>query len=599
MLMRPVPVSPDVEPTLSPIAVGDGFGLLHRASVTARCGVVLCSPWGIDELSARKILFRLGHRLAAAGFPALRFDYPGTADAIDGTADGFDAWVQAASEAGDRLKTACGVERIIFAGLGVGAAVALLASATRDDVAGLVLAAPVIGGRRYLREISLGAPVVEEGLGLCASQRPEGVTIGGIIMPPAVAASLKSIDLMNANAGSPKPMLVVQRPAQPQDAELADRFAGMGWPVARGEFAGYAEAMDNPTIAVMPERVIDGIVEWIATPAPAATTTQPGPTKPVTVNTRHGTDEPICFGNLFGVLTHPVERTAAPTVVFLNSGYDHHAGWAYQWARAAGALAASGIASLRFDMANIGDSAARAGAPEQVLYSDGQQADISAAIDMLEARGEGPVLLVGRCSGGFAALHAAARDQRVSGAVVVNPLRLVWDPDEDVEVAIRVGPRSMADYRQRALSGKIVRRVLAGDVDVRGAVKGLATQVWRRLARRLAPLAGSLSKTTRLRRRCHAMFETVSRRGGMLHMVCSERDASLEQMVFHFGGDFSRLRLFPGASLTTVPNADHNMTPQAAQDAVVDVISEMARRLAESASLQSGMSQPVPMLARR
>jgi hypothetical protein len=57
-----------------------------------------------------------------------------------------------------------------------------------------------------------------------------------------------------------------------------------------------------------------------------------------------------------------------------------------------------------------------------------------------------------------------------------------------------------------------------------------------------------------------------------MHFVCSERDSGLEQMTFYFGRNYSGLKAFPGARLTTLPNADHNITPQAAHDMVVDVI---------------------------
>ncbi|MGV3551489.1 hypothetical protein [Rhizobium sp.] len=581
-------VIPIAEPTISPVAVGNGFGLMHRGAMVGDCGVVLCSPWGIDELAARKVLFRLASRLAASGVPAIRFDYPGTADAIDIAPEGFDSWVQSASQAADSLKASCGLNTVIFAGIGLGAMVAVLASVAREDVAGLVLAAPVIGGRRYLREIALGAPVVEEGLGLNASQRPEGVTIGGIVMPDGVAATLKSIDLMKADAGSAKRLLMVHRPAQPQEAALADHLDAQGWDVERAAFEGYDAAMSNPTIAVMPEQVIETITQWATKVGPSSglTVSSPEPARPLLTTTSYGADETICFGpNLFGVLTHPASPSTATTVVFLNSGYDHHAGWAYQWARAARSLAASGIASLRFDMANIGDSAARPGVPEQVLYGDGQVADIVSAIDMLAARGAGPILLAGRCSGAFVAFQASARDARIAGAVVINPFRLVWDPDEDVETVIRIGPRSMAEYRKRALSGKILSRLMAGDIDVWGVAKGLASQLSRRVIQTLGPLAGSLSKTGRLRRHCHQMFAAISGRGAPVHMVFSHGDAGLEQLAAHFGADFRLLKLFPGASLTIVPDADHNMTPQPAQDAVVEVIRDAARQLSPAARM--------------
>ena len=574
-------------PEMTPIEVGGGFGLLHRGAMSGKCGVVLCSPWGIDELAARKILFRLGGRLAAAGIPAIRFDYPGTADALDRPAPGFGSWIDAASMAADSLKAACGLETVIFAGLGIGATIAMLASARRDDVSGLVLGAPVVGGRRYLREIALGAAAVEQGLGLDASQRPDGVSIGGIVMPPVIATELKSIDLMTADAGAAKPVLLVQRPAQPQEDALAAHLETLGWSVDRTAFEGYDGAMNNPTIAEMPEHAMNAIAAWVANVAPrdrSAAPLQPA-ARSVIVHTRQGKDEAISFGpGLFGVLTHPAISTTDTTVVFVNSGYDHHAGWAYQTARAAQALAASGIASLRFDTGNVGDSPARRGAAEQVLYGETQQADMIAAIDMLAARGEGPVLLAGRCSGAFAAFQIAARDLRVAGAVIINPFRLVWDPDEDVDVMIRFGPRSLADYKKRALSGKVVSRLLTGDIHVWGVVKSLSTQLGRRLAQAFAPLAGSLSRSGRLRRQCLEMFASISRRGTPVHMVFSKGDATLEHMAVHFGGDFHRLRLFPGAAMTLVPDADHNMTPHVAQDQVVDVIREMARQISSTDS---------------
>jgi len=566
---------------MAPIAMTTGFGLLHRSEKSDQqsIGVVLCSAWGIHELSSRKMMLRLASALAAAGLATLRFDYPGTADALDAVG-GFEAWIAAAGEAANRLKAACTLDKVVFAGLGIGATVALLAAARRDDVAGLVLAAPVVSGRRYVREIGLAAPVVEEVLGLQPGQRPDGVTIGGIVMPPEVARDLKTVDLMTAKAGQPQPALVVARPGHDQEAALADLMERSGWTIRRVDFHGFDAAMDNPTISVLPSAVIDSIAEWcgqlsrqqrIAPLEMAA--------GPVVIDGPGFREEPVVFGRgLFGVRTTPIDRGTSPTVVFLNSGYDHHSGWAYQWTRTARTLAAAGIASFRFDMANIGDSAARPDVPEQVLYGEGQQADIAAALGMLADRGETKVVLVGRCSGAFAAFHATARNITVVGAVMINPLRLIWDPEEDVEVAIRIGPRSMADYRQRVMSGKVFKRLLDGDIDVGGAVKGVGIQLARRVVRRLAPLAGTMSKTMRLRRQCRTMMEGMERRGTVLRFVCSERDSSLEQMAFYFGGEHRGLRRFAGASLITVPDADHNITPQPAHDRVVEVIRQTALR---------------------
>lgn len=580
--------------TMAPIAMTTGFGLLHRSDLSDEraTGVVLCNAWGIHELSSRKMMFRLASALAAAGLATLRFDYPGTADALEAVG-GFETWIAAASDAANRLKAACRLDNVVFAGLGIGATVAFLTAARREDTAGLVMAAPVVSGRRYVREIALAAPVVEEVLGLRPSQRPEGVSIGGIVMPPEVARDLKTVDLMTAKAALPGPALVVARPGHDQETAIADLMDRTGWSTQREAFEGFDAAMDNPTISVLPSSVIDAIARWCGDLSGQGRG-EPHDTasERVTVAGPGYREEPIVFGRgLFGVLTAPVERTAAPTVVFLNSGYDHHSGWAYQWTRTARALAAAGVASFRFDMANIGDSAPRQGVSQQVLYGEGQQADITAALGMLAERGETSVVLVGRCSGAYAAFHATARNVTVGAAVMINPLRMIWDPEEDVEIAIRIGPRSMADYRRRAMSGDVLKRLMGGEIDVGGAFKGVGTQLVRRVAQRLAPLAGTLSKIERLRKQCRTMMIEMDRRGTVLRFVCSERDSSLEQMAFYFGSDHRGLRRYAGASLITVPDADHNITPQPAHDRVVEVILETALRF-PVALKQNATAQP-------
>lgn len=567
--------------TMAPIAMTTGFGLLHRSDLSDEraTGVVLCNAWGIHELSSRKMMYRLGTALAAAGLATLRFDYPGTADALEAVG-GFETWIAAASDAANRLKAACKLDNIVFAGLGIGATVAFLTAARRDDTAGLVLAAPVVSGRRYVREIALAAPVVEEVLGLNPSQRPEGVSIGGIVMPPDVARDLKAVDLLTTKPGQPRPALVITRPGHDQETAIADLMERTGWPTQRADFDGFEAAMDNPTISVLPAAVIDSVAQWCRDLSSGGRS-EPSDTtfERVVVASPGFSEEPMVFGrNLFGMLTTPDERTAAPTVVFLNSGYDHHSGWAYQWTRTARSLAAAGVASFRFDMANIGDSAARPGVSEQVLYGEGQQADIAAALAMLAERGETSVVLVGRCSGAYAAFHATARNITVVAAVMINPLRMIWDPEEDVETAIRIGPRSMADYRRRAMSGDVLKRLMGGEIDVGGAFKGVGIQLVRRVVQRLAPLAGTMSKIERLRKQCRTIMDAMDRRGTLLRFVCSERDSSLEQMAFYFGSDHRGLKRYAGASLITIPDADHNITPLPAHDLVVEVICETARR---------------------
>jgi len=569
---------PDTNMTAIPLTCG--FGLLHHANTSAHgdVGVVLCSAWGVDELSSRKTMFRLATQLADSGYPTLRFDYPGTADAIwDGSA-GLAEWIDATSEAIDRLKATCGLQSVVMIGLGLGATVATLAAQRREDVSALVLAAPVVSGRRFLRQIAISAAVIEEGLGLKPSQRPSGVAIAGIVMPLAVADALQKLDLTKEVLDRRRPVLILARKSQPQDAAFADHLSNQGWQVDQAEFEGYDEAMENPTVSVLPTRAIRLITEWTSRIAPYSGSSSVATPHSVQVSIHGGgySEEPVVFGqDLFGVITQPDHRSSTPLVVFLNSGYDYHAGWAYQWTRSARTLAGSGIASLRFDLANIGDSAANPGAAEQVLYSDECHADIGAALDMLAARGESRIMLVGRCSGAFTAFHMAARDARVSGAVLINPLRFIWDPSEDVDVALKIGPRPVAVYRQRAKSANTLKRLVIGDIDLLGVTRSLGTLALRRFKQLAAPALGSFSKITRQRQQCHEMLRAIGSRA-LVHILCSEGDASIEQMSFYFGAYFEQLLRFKNVSMTIVPDADHNMTPEPAQQTVIDTITNVA-----------------------
>src|SRR5947209_19874477 len=95
-------------------------------------------------------------------------------------------------------------------------------------------------------------------------------------------------------------------------------------------------------------------------------------------------------------------------------------------------LARSGIASLRLDLAGIGDSEAPPeGAP--ALYTVLTD-DIRAAIDWLELRGIRDLTVFGSCSGAYQAFHAAISDRRIKRIALVNQLCFVWGPAYAVQL---------------------------------------------------------------------------------------------------------------------------------------------------------------------
>src|ERR1700733_11928241 len=118
------------------------FGWLHRAlrGSTAGVGVVVCQPFGYEAICAHRGMRAFAEAIAAAGMPALRFDYVGTGDSpeIDPQADQLQIWTRDVLAAAEELRLRTGVRRVCLLGFRLGALLATLA-AQNNTVSALVV----------------------------------------------------------------------------------------------------------------------------------------------------------------------------------------------------------------------------------------------------------------------------------------------------------------------------------------------------------------------------------------------------------------------------------------------------------------------------
>src|SRR5476651_2484753 len=72
--------------TMTPVSFDGCFGWLHipPARLNSDTTVLVCPPLGCEALRSHRSLRALADDLATAGYPTLRFDYPGTGDSCDG-----------------------------------------------------------------------------------------------------------------------------------------------------------------------------------------------------------------------------------------------------------------------------------------------------------------------------------------------------------------------------------------------------------------------------------------------------------------------------------------------------------------------------------
>lgn len=120
------------------------FGILARPEQSAELGVVVVVGGPQTRVGSHRQFVLLARRLAAAGYPTLRFDYRGMGDSTGGQRS-FETITPDIAAAVDGLQVACpSVKRIVLWGLCDAASAALLyCDATQDArIAGLCLLNP-------------------------------------------------------------------------------------------------------------------------------------------------------------------------------------------------------------------------------------------------------------------------------------------------------------------------------------------------------------------------------------------------------------------------------------------------------------------------
>lgn len=561
-----------------PVVFGATMGLLYPGS--GALAVLMVGAVGYEELCLRTTWRALAEAVSAAGLPCLRFDLPGVGDALKPDApEGIEDWRLAVIEAARVLKAETGCERIALVGHGMGASLAALAAPEIEAVEAAVFMAPVTSGRIYLRELSLWGAMLVDRIGI--GHDPDhagGATVGGIAIEPGRLATIKALDLSALGIAPAPRALVVARDNHGGDERFAARLEALGVAVERLPYEGHEIIASDPTQARPPEGVIARVAGWLSALAPergAPAEARPfAAATPVLVG-QGFRERPLRFGpggRLFGVICEPETPSEGPAIVFANAGRDYHIGWARTTIDQARSLARLGLASLRFDSAGVGDSPPTPGFSGEILYSDAQIDDVLAAIEELARAGHRRIGVMGRCSGSYAAFHAAVRDPRVTDLVMINTERFVWDPREDVTQALLFAQRPIGDFGATLWRRNGVMRLLKGELRVAPAARYVARRILRAVGRRFAPYLGRLTPEARLFGEVHAKFRALGDRRARVTIVYAENDHGLIEFEAYFGREGERLAAYPNARRALVAQADHNFTHRGARGRLFETL---------------------------
>lgn len=123
--------------------------------------------------------------------------------------------------------------------------------------------------------------------------------------------------------------------------------------------------------------------------------------------------------HLAGILTEPVSTPPTSMLILISAGLVPKYGPYRLYAELARRLATIGVATLRFDLGDIGDSRP---VHTGVALEERTRLEVGAAVQLLAARfGALPVCLGGLCSGAEDAFRYAEVDTRVGGVVLIDP----------------------------------------------------------------------------------------------------------------------------------------------------------------------------------
>ncbi|KAG0163090.1 hypothetical protein DFQ28_010983 [Apophysomyces sp. BC1034] len=609
-----------MDTTMRPVSFDGHFGWLHSAQAgdpgAAGWGVVLCNPLGHEALWLHQTMRQLAERLAARRIPVLRFDYAGTGDSLD--ADMLvepTRWTDETGRAVAHLRHVAGVQRVALVGLRYGAMVAVHA-APKVGAQRVVLIAPVVSGRQFVRELKVLQQtwLDKTGSHVHADAPPASAfDVLGHRFDRAAIEHIAKHDLRRIATPPAASVLIMHVDQHDPSHALADVYRSQGACVDAGVFAEYPTAMQPSWLAQVPQATLDVVTQWLVD---ERASTQDGRTVPAAQQThgigdvleragmhnRHDlqwhvprtpslhtaartrmpaggvlrtdwmAEQPVMLeqGRLFGILCEPASGSGpAPLVVIPNTAATHHVGDGRFNVELARKLARAGFASLRLDAGGLGDSAAGATQTDPGSLSfDALAADTSDAVDWAVARGHSSVAVFGICSGAYLGLRAALDNPSIRGLMLVNLLGFSFPDGFTMHDAGRVGAGSTRAHFRSMLRAQKWAQVLRGEVSLRPVIGTLCRYVVARTRGITAAWTqdglGAPGSSQRARRQ----MKELAARGARVQLLFSPLDPGLDELQVHFGRGGQRLARIDGARASVVPNMDHEVLNPAARDDV-------------------------------
>jgi len=488
------------------------FGWYHEpvGKVRSALAAVICPPLGHEYINSHRSLRHLADRCAAAGVPALRFDYDGTGNSAgaDEDPDRLAAWLSSIREAMAQVRRLSGCQEMGLAGLRIGATLAALTS-TDAEISFLALWAPCTRGRSYVREL--------KAIHLTGGSlfRPEPTEVSDLEAGGFVYTKQTQRDLSGLNLESTVPrarrILIASRTDFAEDPSLRLAWSQRGLRVEERRLPGYIAMMAEAHDTKVPHAAIGELVAWVIS-GEARQNTERAADPTASDNARVVRFAPprVCpdlpvmrdgeirectvrFGRSakrFGIMSEPVEAPvpAMPIVVLPNAGATHHVGPNRLYVLLARSLSLAGFRCFRVDLPGLGDSVLDDPECENDVYPPTASAEIALTLNTLATEyGSEPFILMGLCSGAHTAFHAGLdlAGHRVAECALINPLTFYYKRGMSLRQPTYKHHTRWQDYMTSIRSPARWLKLMRGESDVRSIFSSVVTQARIRIAAKM------------------------------------------------------------------------------------------------------------------
>jgi pimeloyl-ACP methyl ester carboxylesterase len=575
------------------------FAFLHEPEASNRqpTAVVICPPFGWDEMCSHRARRTWARALAAAGFSTIRIDLPGAGESsgMPEDPDRPQAWKTAIATAAGWMRENQAASRVVAIGIGVGGLMAFAAAADGAPVDDLMLWAVPARGRTVMRELRAYAGIVAARHDPGGDETPPDgtVEVTGFLMSPETAGAIEELDLTKLELpdASGRRVLLIKRDELGVDRRLREHLEGSGVAVTTLSANDYALLMGHPQEGRAPLQTIQASIGWLHQDASAgqgagaegpATITPNGPAiaAPAAGVTERVLELANPSGRSFAVLTEPAGAARQDVcAVLLNAGALRRIGPNRTWVELSRRWAARGVPTVRMDLEGIGDSDGdeRSLIDNRVLYGPRMIEQTVATLNQLAAVDLPPrFVLVGLCSGAYWALHAALADPRVAGVFMINLYSFYWS---EQLVAERDRHTTVT-----ALRHGLLKRVLHGEITpyhIRRAVRSV----------RVGAGFSGRSVEGEQETEVTIALDKLRDQGTEILMTLSEGEPLYDQLERE--GRLTRLDMWPNVTLERLPAKDHEVRALSTQTLVHEQLDRSLERLL------SRPASPVPTRSQR